>query len=161
MDSHQPLTHLDSSGQPKMVDVGQKDISQRRAVAKSRLQMRSETRQAIEDQAISKGNVMTIAILAGIQAAKNTSLLIPLCHVLPLDGVDFEYQWLSNTELELTATVRSTGRTGVEMEALVAASTAALTVYDMCKSIDRDMQIIHVALWAKSGGKSGDYSRVD
>jgi cyclic pyranopterin monophosphate synthase len=161
MDSNQPLTHLDSKGQPHMVDVGAKEITQRRAVAKSRLQMRWETRQAIENQEIAKGNVISTAILAGIQAAKYTWQLIPLCHILPLDGVEFSHEWISNTELQFIVTVRSTGRTGVEMEALVAASTAALTVYDMCKSKDREMTITHVALWEKSGGKSGAFVRTE
>jgi cyclic pyranopterin monophosphate synthase len=157
--SNDPLTHFNDDGLPKMVDVGGKQVTQRSAVAKSRISMAGETRSRIQSQSMAKGDVLQTAIIAGIQAAKQTSLLIPMCHIVPLDGVDISVQWLDTGELEFTVAVQATARTGVEMEALVAASTAALTVYDMCKAIDRGMTVTHIGLWHKSGGKSGDFNR--
>jgi cyclic pyranopterin phosphate synthase len=142
-----------------MVDVGSKPVTQRRALAKSCISMKPETRALIQSNALAKGNVLQTAVIAGIQAAKQTSLLIPMCHVLPLDSVNITFQWIGSDCLEFAVEVSATARTGVEMEAMVAASTAALTVYDMCKAIDRDMTVTQIALWQKSGGKSGQYVR--
>ncbi len=151
--------HWDELGRPRMVDVGTKPTTLRRAVAAARLRMKPETRDSIERGMAAKGNVQTISFLAGIQGAKLTSQLIPLCHIVPLDHVRCDWKWLDQEMLEITAEAVATAKTGVEMEALVAASTAALTVYDMCKSIDREMEIVFLGLIEKTGGKSGHFVR--
>lgn len=153
------FTHLDESGAARMVDVGAKEISTRKAVAEARVVMQAETAAAIRENRTQKGEVLQVARLAGIMAAKRTAELIPLCHVLPLDGVEVDLTFLEPTVLQVVATARVTGKTGVEMEALTAASVAALTVYDMCKAVDREMEIVHVRLLHKSGGKSGTFDR--
>jgi cyclic pyranopterin phosphate synthase len=150
------LTHLDGRGQARMVDVGAKRITARRAVAEARVRTRPEVIAQIAEGSLAKGEVLQVARLAGIQAAKRTHELIPLCHPLLLDQVRVELA-LAGDAVEVRAEVRSTGRTGVEMEALTAAAVAALTVYDMCKSVDRAMTIERVRLLEKSGGKSGRY----
>ncbi len=142
-----------------MVDVGEKPVTARSAIAKSRLKMSKNVADAIRNSEISKGDVLNVARIAGIQAGKQTSSLIPLCHLLPLDQLLLSAAWTSDTELEWTAEARATGKTGVEMEALVAASVSALTVYDMCKALDRSMEIVHVGLWFKDGGAGGRYQR--
>jgi cyclic pyranopterin phosphate synthase len=149
-----------------MVDVGSKAVTSRRALARARVRMRRETRDAIESGKTAKGAVLTVARVAGIQAAKRTGDLIPLCHPLGLDHVDVAFLWLdmdeaSSTEavLEITTESRVEARTGVEMEALTAAAVTALTVYDMCKAIDRGMTIETVQLIEKEGGKSGKWTR--
>ncbi len=142
-----------------MVDVGTKPETARRAVARGSVRMAAATRRRIELGEIGKGDVLGIARLAGIMGAKQTSNLIPLCHPLKLDGVELELVFPADDLLEITATVRATDRTGVEMEALTAVTVAALTVYDMCKAIDREMRIESIELWEKSGGKSGDWQR--
>lgn len=140
-----------------MVNVGEKPVTQRMARARACVQMRATTAQLIRDRQLSKGDVLEVARLAGIMATKRTAELIPLCHSLGLDSAAVDYQWASETELQIESTVTMQGRTGVEMEALTAVSVAALTVYDMCKSVDRGMEISRITLLEKSGGKSGHY----
>ncbi|MFN7574597.1 MAG: cyclic pyranopterin monophosphate synthase MoaC [Planctomycetota bacterium] len=153
------LSHFDAGGRARMVDVGSKMESSRRAVATALVRMKSATQARIEQGQIGKGDVLAVARLAGIQAAKQTALLIPLCHPLRLDGVELDFEFSQPGQLSIRATVRVTDRTGVEMEALTAVSVAALTVYDMCKGIDREMEIAAVRLQEKTGGKSGDWRR--
>ena len=151
------LTHLDDQGNAKMVDVGDKDVTSREAVARGHVSIQPETMRLIKEGLMKKGDVLTIAQLAGIMGAKKTSELIPLCHPLPLDRVDVDLE-LDEAEnrINVTATARTTARTGVEMEALTAVSVAALTLYDMCKSVDRGMRIEGIRLAQKRGGRSGE-----
>ena len=150
------LTHLNARGEARMVDVGDTADSGRRAVAEALVRMRPDTLVRIVDGSIPKGDVLATARIAGIMAAKKTSELIPLCHPLPLSSVDVEISPLASGDgLRITATCRVTGKTGVEMEALTAASVAALTVYDMCKAVEKGMLIEQVRLLEKEGGKSG------
>ncbi len=153
------LSHIDESGRARMVDVSAKDETARVAVAKGRVAMQAETLRLLLAGEIAKGNVLTTAQVAGIMAAKKTHELIPMCHPLLLTGiaVDLEPDESAGA-VEITATVRTTGKTGVEMEALTAVSVAALTVYDMCKAVDRGMRIEGLRLVSKTGGKSGDWS---
>lgn len=155
------LTHFDDTGASRMVDVGDKPATRRVATASACVQMASATAKLIQDRAHAKGDVLEVARLAGIMAAKKTGDLIPLCHPLALTAVrvDFEFSGERPAALRIEATAEVTGPTGVEMEALTAASVAALTVYDMCKAVDRGMVIGPVQLEAKSGGKSGDWRR--
>jgi len=152
-------THLDEHGQARMVDVSEKTISSRVARASGAVRMQPATLAAIVSNQTRKGDVLAVARVAGIQAAKRTDMLIPLCHSLGLDSVEVHFQAAGPDLLEIESTVRTTGRTGVEMEALVAVSTSALTIYDMCKAIDREMTIERVRLESKTGGKSGDFHR--
>ena len=159
-DPAQTFTHLDAQGAARMVDVGGKEVTKRRAVARGSLRMAPATLEKIEASAIAKGDVLATARLAGIMAAKRTAELIPLCHPLPVTSVAVDLTPDRNgAALDIAATVSCTGRTGVEMEALTAVSVAALTVYDMCKAIDRGMTIGDIRLEEKSGGRSGDWSR--
>ena len=155
------LTHLDDRGHARMVDVSAKPESAREATAAGRVAMRPETLALITAGRIPKGDVLATARLAGIMAAKRTPDLIPLCHPLPITGVDVRLEPAPDAPggpaVEIEATVRTTARTGVEMEALTAVGVAALTVYDMCKSAERTMRIEAIRLVAKSGGRSGDY----
>ena len=153
------LTHVNSSGEARMVDVGQKSNTHRTAVASSRITMSLDAANAIRANSIAKGDCLQVARIAAIQASKQTSVLIPLCHMILIDSVDVQHKWLSDVDLEWQVTVRSTGPTGVEMESLTAASVAALTVYDMCKAIDRSMTISSIMLLSKKGGVRGDYQR--
>lgn len=153
------LTHLDARGQARMVDVGDKEVTRRQAVATARVRVGPEVLRLIVSGGMPKGDVFATARLAGIMAAKNTSELIPLCHPLPIDSAEVELVPEGEDTVLITATVRVTARTGVEMEALTAASAAALTVYDMCKAVARDMEIGPVRLERKTGGRSGDYVR--
>ena len=153
------LTHLDEQGQAKMVDVGPKSETERVAVARGSVIMQPETLQLIIEGNIKKGDVLTIAQLAGIMAAKRTSELIPLCHPLLLTHIDVICTPnLPENCIDIEATVRLTGKTGVEMEALTAVSVAALTIYDMAKAVDREMQLTEIRLAHKSGGRSGTYN---
>lgn len=152
-------THLDEHGQARMVDVSEKTISSRVARASGAVRMQPTTLAAIVANQTRKGDVLAVARVAGIQAAKRTDMLIPLCHSLGLDSVEVHFQAAGPDLLEIESIVRTTGRTGVEMEALVAVSTSALTIYDMCKAIDREMTIERVRLESKTGGKSGDFHR--
>jgi len=150
------LTHIDDQGRPKMVDVSSKPETERRAVAKGVVRMKATTLEQIKRGKTKKGEVLTTAQLAGIMAAKKTPELIPLCHPISIDEVRVEFELdEKNSAIEITSTAKSTGRTGVEMEALTAAAVAALTIYDMCKGVDRGMKIENIRLVKKSGGKSG------
>ncbi len=153
------LTHLNSSGEANMVDVSPKAETRRVAVAEARLRMQPATLAEITDGGASKGDVLAVARVAGIQAAKRCGELIPLCHPLPLRWASIEFSPCPPTALEIVAECRVIGPTGVEMEALTAASIAALTVYDMCKSMDRGMSVEQVRLLRKEGGKSGPWRR--
>jgi cyclic pyranopterin phosphate synthase len=152
------LTHLDPLGRARMVDVSPKEPSARRAVAKGRVYMQPETTALVARGSIGKGDVLNVARVAGIQAAKRTADLIPLCHPLLVGSVLVNFN-IEDTFVEIEAHVDTVDRTGVEMEALTACSVAALTIYDMCKSADRSMTIGDIALWEKTGGRSGTYRR--
>jgi cyclic pyranopterin phosphate synthase len=156
------LTHFDEHGRARMVDVGYKDDTQREAIARGRILMQPETLDLIQTQGIAKGDVLAVAQVAGIMAAKRTHELIPMCHPLLLTHISLEFtpgranQPGEPTWIDIKATVRTSGKTGVEMEALTAVSAAGLTIYDMCKAVDRAMQIDAIRLAQKRGGKSGD-----
>lgn len=152
------FSHLDAEGRARMVDVGDKDETWRRAVARAKVTMSSETVAALSEGVVPKGDVLAVARLAGIQAAKRTSELVPLCHPVSLTSVTVDLS-LSGASVEVEASAETVGRTGVEMEALTACAIAALTVYDMCKSLDRSITIEGLALWEKSGGRSGHWRR--
>lgn len=153
------FTHLDKSGAAHMVNVGDKNVTERHARASGRLRLLTATIDRIRAGDMDKGDVFQVARLAGIMAAKRTADLIPLCHPLPLNAVQLTLEVITDDSLQITADVRTTARTGVEMEALTAVSVAALTVYDMCKSVDRGMVIESIQLDEKSGGRSGEYKR--
>jgi cyclic pyranopterin phosphate synthase len=151
-------SHFDEAGRARMVDVGAKEPSAREAIARGEVRLSQDAFRAVVEGAASKGDVLGVARIAGIQAAKRTADWIPLAHPLPLDSIVLEFSpRAEGPAIEIEATVRVTARTGVEMEALVAVSAAALTIYDMCKSIDRAMHIEGIRLVRKSGGKSGTY----
>ncbi len=155
------LTHLDERGRARMVDVGHKPVTAREAVARAEVRMRLETLRLIAEGNLPKGDVLAVARVAGIMAAKRTHELIPLCHPLPISFVGVEFDVREEAEagvVAIEATARTGAQTGVEMEALMAASVAALTIYDMCKAVDRAMRITDVRLARKSGGKSGGKS---
>ncbi len=154
------LSHIDESGNAKMVDVGDKQTTSREAIAAGEVQMNAETFALIANKGHKKGDVLAVARIAGIQAAKACASLIPLCHPLMLTSidVDFDLDSKSNTVL-LKASCKVTGQTGVEMEALTAVSVAALTIYDMCKAVDKGMVISEIRLLEKRGGRSGHYTR--
>lgn len=154
------LTHIDEEGRARMVDVGAKEITQRIAVAEARIRMQPETLQLILSGDTKKGDVLAVARIAGIQGAKKCSDLIPLCHPLALNAVEVHFDASEATsEITITVICKVSGKTGVEMEALTAASVSALTIYDMCKAVDRGMEITSVCLQKKSGGKSGEWNR--
>lgn len=152
------LTHVDSRGKVSMVDVGDKGTTQRVAVAQGFIQMKDETAQMIQSNQHKKGDVLTTANIAGIQGAKRTSDLIPLCHTLLLSKVKLEFE-IESGGVRVEAMVKTSAQTGVEMEALTAVSVACLTIYDMCKAVDKDMVISQICLLEKQGGKSGHYQR--
>lgn len=151
------LTHFNEQGRAKMVDISDKEVTTRVATAGTSVKMLPSTLEAIKAGRIGKGDVLAVAQVAGIMAAKKTSDWIPMCHPLPLSGINIVFDDNGNDELYIEATVKTTGKTGVEMEALTAVSATALTVYDMCKALQKDMVIGPTRLMAKSGGKSGDY----
>lgn len=157
------FTHINEQGNAKMVDVSDKNITKRTAQAHSSITVNQTIYQQIIDNTNKKGNVLNTAQIAGIMAAKNTATIIPMCHPLPLTGIDVNFSWQVNEDhtytLNITTIVSTTGKTGVEMEALTAASAAALTIYDMTKAVDKGMIIGETYLESKSGGKSGDYQR--
>jgi cyclic pyranopterin monophosphate synthase len=154
------LTHLDKKGRVIMVDVGEKTITRRVAKATGSIRMSSEAFTAITTDSVKKGNVLATAKIAGIMAAKNTCNIIPLCHPLPIDHIEIEFHPDKKTStIRTSATVKVSGKTGVEMEALHAASVALLTIYDMVKAIDKTMVIGEIRLEEKSGGRSGQYKR--
>jgi cyclic pyranopterin phosphate synthase len=152
------LTHFNEQGRAKMVDISDKDVTTRVATAGTGVKMLPSTLEAIKEGRIGKGDVLAVAQVAGIMAAKKTSDWIPMCHPLPLTGINIVFDDNGTDELYIEATVKTTGKTGVEMEALTAVSATALTVYDMCKALQKDMVIGPTRLLAKSGGKSGDYT---
>lgn len=153
------LSHFDSKGASRMVDVGQKDVTVRVARASGLVRVHPDTLRLARDRSLSKGDVFEVARLAGIMAAKRTGELIPLCHSLPLDAVSVSFQFPDEATIAIEAEARATARTGVEMEAMVAVSVAALTIYDMCKAVDRSMVVESVRLEEKSGGRSGHFCR--
>jgi cyclic pyranopterin monophosphate synthase len=152
------LTHLDEQGRARMVDVSGKPVTARVAIAKGSVLMAPETLKLVRDGEVKKGDVLAAARIAGVMAAKRTAELIPLCHPLPLDSVAIDLSFdTARSAVDIVATCRTTGRTGVEMESMTAVSVAALTIYDMCKAVDRGMRIVDVRLTHKSGGKSGSW----
>ena len=154
------LTHIDAQGKAKMVDVGDKAATQRVAVAQGEIVMAAETMSLIADGGHKKGDVLAVARIAGIQAAKNCSQLIPLCHPLMLTSVDVALELdRTNNRVVIESTCKVNGQTGVEMEALTAVSVAALTIYDMCKAVDKEMTIGAISLLEKKGGRSGHYKK--
>jgi cyclic pyranopterin phosphate synthase len=154
------LTHINHQGRAKMVDVSEKPITVRTARACSSIRMSEKVREAIETQSVKKGDVLAVAQVAGIMAAKNTPQIIPMCHPIALKGIDILFHWDEEEPvLYIESFVKTKGETGVEMEALTAVTAAALTVYDMCKALDKSMVIGETYLKEKTGGKSGDYHR--
>ena len=153
------LTHIDEDGASRMVDVSNKDVTERIASAHALVTMNSQTFSLIMDKQVAKGDVLEVARVAGIMAAKKTSELIPMCHPLNINSVKIDYSDNNKDSIEIIAEVKITARTGVEMEALTAVSVCALTIYDMCKSADKSMQISDIFLLKKSGGKSGIYEK--
>jgi cyclic pyranopterin phosphate synthase len=178
IDAHPSLTHIDDRGDARMVDVGPKPETAREATARATIIMRATTGETIRDNAIPKGDVLAVARIAGIMGAKRTPDLVPLCHPIAITGADITFSWdtaaptntprdaspsnhdansANSVALHVHATIRTVGRTGVEMEALTAVAASALTIYDMCKAIDRGMTIASMSLVRKSGGRSGTY----
>lgn len=160
------LTHFNDQGRARMVDVSDKAVTSRTAVARTSIVVNEAIYQQIKDGSNKKGDVFAVAQVAGIMAAKNTATIIPMCHPLPLTGVDIRFEWNINEpdkhyEVLIRTEVKTTGLTGVEMEALTAASATALTVYDMCKASGKEMVIGPTMLQSKTGGKNGDYTRTD
>ena len=153
------LSHVTATGEARMVDIGNKPDTVRVAVASGKVLMRPATLEAIKSASLKKGDVIATARVAGIMAAKRTPDLIPLCHTILIDDVAIDFDLSGSDSVGITATARSTGRTGVEMEALVATSVAALTIYDMAKAVDKGMTITSIQLESKTGGKSGKYRR--
>ncbi len=153
------LSHIDSKGEARMVDVSQKDDTVREAVVSGSIKMKPATLDKIRQNEIKKGDVLSVARVAGIMAAKRTPDLIPLCHPITIDNIAVDFNFVGDDCIRITATTKSSGKTGVEMEALVAASVAALTIYDMCKAVDKGMAIEQIYLESKKGGKSGTYMR--
>ena len=153
------LTHIDKNGASRMVDVSNKEITERIAVAHASVAMNAQTFSLIMDKQVAKGDVLEVARVAGIMAAKKTSELIPMCHPLNINSVKIDYSDNSKDTIEITAEVKITAKTGVEMEALTAVSVCALTIYDMCKSADKSMLISDIYLARKTGGKSGAFKR--
>ncbi len=153
------LTHIDENGASRMVDVTEKEITERIALAHATVTMTTQTFSLIMDKQVAKGDVLEVARVAGIMAAKKTSELIPMCHPLNINSVKIDYTNNSKDTIEITAEVKITAKTGVEMEALTAVSVCALTIYDMCKSADKSMQISDIYLAKKTGGNSGTFER--
>lgn len=156
------LTHFDEAGRAHMVDISAKGETTREAVARGSVRMRAETLRRIREGTLAKGDVLAVAQVAGVMAAKQTPQIIPMCHTILLTGVDIAFELAEDGDagrVSIQATVRTVGKTGAEMEALTAVSATALTIYDMCKAIDRGMEIERVRLERKSGGKSGDFAR--
>ncbi|HWQ77425.1 MAG TPA: cyclic pyranopterin monophosphate synthase MoaC [Anaerovoracaceae bacterium] len=155
------LTHLDNHGRPRMVDVGKKADTKRIAVARGSIYMKRSTLEMIKEGAAEKGDVLSVAQTAGIMAAKNTASAIPMCHNIMITGVEMDFTFdEANSAVHIEACASTVGKTGIEMESLHAVSVAALTIYDMCKAVDRGMRITDIRLVKKSGGKSGDYENL-
>ena len=156
------LTHFDEAGRARMVDVSGKDVTTRIAIASGEIHMQPETLAHIQQGKLKKGDVLAVADVAAVMGAKKTPDLIPMCHPLMLSGIDVSFAELTETcGLKIEVSVKCNGKTGVEMEALTAVSTALLTIYDMCKAVDKGMTITHICLDEKKGGKSGEYYRAD
>lgn len=154
------LTHLDKQGRAKMVDVSEKPVTRREAIARGSVHMKAETLKMIQDRKVPKGDVLCVSRIAGISAAKKTAELIPMCHPLNISSVKMEFNVDDrNDKIDIEAEVKVTGQTGVEMEALTAVSAAALTIYDMCKAVDKGMVISEIMLMEKRGGRSGTFKR--
>jgi len=153
------LTHINGKGEARMVDVGQKGETRREAVATGRITMKPDTLKQIKKAGMKKGDVLSVARVAGIMAAKRTPELIPLCHPILIDDISVDFDIDGNDFIGISACVRSTGKTGAEMEAMTAVSVAALTIYDMAKAVDRGMTISEIGLQSKKGGKSGAYRK--
>jgi cyclic pyranopterin phosphate synthase len=151
------FSHLDKGGWARMADVSEKDITAREAVATAKVKMQPETLKLIKEGAIKKGSVLAVAQIAGILAAKSTWQTIPMCHPIRITSVSIDFEFLSESEIKVESLVKTRDRTGVEMEALTAVSVAALTIYDMCKAVDRAMEITSIKLLKKTGGESGDF----
>ena len=155
------LTHFNEQGRARMVDVSEKAQTYRVARAAATVRMAKATMDKIKEGSIGKGDVLAVAQVAGIMAAKKTSELIPMCHPIPIESVKIDIEAVSDTQVRIISTLRCSHKTGIEMEALTAASIAALTIYDMCKAVDRDMRIDRTLLLHKDGGRSGEYSRTN
>lgn len=158
------FTHFNQQGRARMVDISEKKETERTAVARSSIFVTKDIYDKVSNRDVEKGDVLAVAQVAGIMAAKNTADLIPMCHPLQLKGVDIAFEWETSSELYeliIQVTVKTKGSTGVEMEALTSASATALTIYDMCKAIDKNMIIGQTYLIEKTGGKSGDYHRLE
>jgi cyclic pyranopterin phosphate synthase len=156
------LSHLDAEGKARMVDVGRKDVTERIATARAKILMRAETLALILEKKVEKGDVFSVARVAGIMAAKKTSELIPMCHPLNITSIEiFLTPQQSPPRVEIEAVVKVMGKTGVEMEAMTAAAVSGLTIYDMCKAVDREMTVSDIRLVKKSGGKSGSFIRTE
>ncbi len=153
------LSHVNSSGEAKMVDISLKGETVREAVAKGSVIMQPATLEQVNNASMKKGDVLAVARIAGIMAAKKVPDIIPLCHMIPIDSITIDFDLTANDRIGITSTVKSTGRTGVEMEALTAVTVAALTIYDMCKAVEKGMTITDIYLEMKTGGKSGTYKR--
>lgn len=154
------LTHFNPEGRARMVDVDEKPITTRIAVARGEIFMKPETLALVKDRGLAKGDVLGVAQVAGIMGAKKTPDIIPMCHPLLLTGIDISFEINeAESKIEIQAEVKNSGQTGVEMEALTAVSISALTIYDMCKAVDKDMVISNICLVSKVGGKSGEYRR--
>jgi cyclic pyranopterin phosphate synthase len=153
------LSHVNSNGEATMVDISQKGITVREAVAKGSVIMQPATLELVKNAGMKKGDVLAVARVAGIMAAKKVPDFIPLCHAIPIDSIKIDFDLTATNCIGITATVKSTSRTGVEIEALTAVSVAALTIYDMCKAVEKGMTITEIYLETKTGGKSGTYKR--
>ena len=153
------LSHVTKSGEARMVDISIKNPTVREAVAKGRVLMKPATLLQVKDASLKKGDVLAVARVAGIMAAKKVPDIIPLCHTIPLDTITIDFDLSSKDNIDIKATARSTGKTGVEMEALTAVAVAALTIYDMCKAVEKGITITDIYLESKTGGKSGTYRR--
>jgi cyclic pyranopterin phosphate synthase len=153
------LSHVNSSGEAKMVDISLKGETVREAVAKGSVMMQPATLEQVNNASMKKGDVLAVARVAGIMAAKKVPDFIPLCHMIPIDSITIDFDLTKADCIGITSTVKSTGRTGVEMEALTAVTVAALTIYDMCKAVEKGMTITDIYLETKTGGKSGEYHR--
>ena len=159
--SENNLTHFDAVGNAVMVDVSAKPVTTREATAHGIITMNAEAFTAVQSGTVKKGDVLGVARIAGIMAAKKTSELIPMCHPIPIESVKIDIEAVSDTQVRIISTLRCSHKTGIEMEALTAASIAALTIYDMCKAVDRGMRIDQTLLLHKDGGRSGEYSRTN
>ena len=153
------LSHVNSSGEAKMVDISLKGETVREAVAKGSVIMQPATLEQVKNASLKKGDVLAVARIAGIMAAKKVPDIIPLCHMIPIDSITIDFDLTANDRIGITSTVKTAGRTGVEMEALTAVTVAALTIYDMCKAVEKGMTITNIYLETKTGGKSGAYHR--